>query len=375
MNHRRLFIALLLAPVLVIPAFPFIVHAQTPAPTVRAVLFYSPTCPHCEYVITETLPPLMEKYGKQLQIIGVDVTQPDGHTLFVAALQKFKLEQGGVPFLVIDSIYLVGSQEIPEKFPDLIDAYLSRGGVDWPDIPGLREAISQASKAGNSTAVAPAQSAPLQVTPIAATASVSPAAPRGFVPLDAHTPNWTEQFSRDPGGNSLAVLVLVGMLATMGSAINLLRRAPRRIPTQRSDWIIPVLGLVGLGIAGYLTYVETAHVEAVCGPVGDCNTVQQSTYARLFGVLPIGVLGMIGYTMIILIWSLGRFPNGQMGSFKDLAILAMATLGTLFSIYLTFLEPFVIGASCAWCLASSVIMTALFWLALPAGRRRILQTR
>ena len=33
--------------------------------------------------------------------------------------------------------------------------------------------------------------------------------------------------------------------------------------------------------------------------------------------------------------------------------------GTLFSIYLTFLEPFVIGASCAWCLASAVLMTAI----------------
>ena len=47
-------------------------------PVVHAVLFYSPTCPHCQYVITETLPPLMEKYGNQLQIMGVDVTQPKG---------------------------------------------------------------------------------------------------------------------------------------------------------------------------------------------------------------------------------------------------------------------------------------------------------
>jgi hypothetical protein len=42
-------------------------HAQTDPPTVRAVLFYSPTCGHCEYVITNTLLPMIEKYGDQLQ--------------------------------------------------------------------------------------------------------------------------------------------------------------------------------------------------------------------------------------------------------------------------------------------------------------------
>jgi uncharacterized membrane protein len=37
----------------------------------------------------------------------------------------------------------------------------------------------------------------------------------------------------------------------------------------------------------------------------------------------------------------------------------------LFSIYLTFLEPFVIGATCAWCLTSALIMTLLLWAAAP----------
>jgi uncharacterized membrane protein len=34
----------------------------------------------------------------------------------------------------------------------------------------------------------------------------------------------------------------------------------------------------------------------------------------------------------------------------------------IFSIYLTYLEPFVIGAVCAWCLTSSVVMTLLMLL-------------
>jgi len=40
-------------------------QAQT-TPVVHAVLFYSPTCPHCHLVINDTLLPLLEKYGDQL---------------------------------------------------------------------------------------------------------------------------------------------------------------------------------------------------------------------------------------------------------------------------------------------------------------------
>jgi uncharacterized membrane protein len=136
-------------------------------------------------------------------------------------------------------------------------------------------------------------------------------------------------------------------------------------------WLILILCLIGLGVAGYLAYVETAQVEAICGPVGDCNTVQQSEYARLFGVLPIGVLGLTGYLMILLAWVIGRSTNQRLAAYASLALLGLTTFGLLFSMYLTFLEPFVIGATCAWCLTSSILMTALFWLSLAPAREAI----
>ncbi len=101
----------------------------TPQPVVYAVLFYSPYCGHCEMVITQSLPPLFEKYGEQLYIVGVDVSQADGQAMFMTVLQHFKLESGGVPFLVVGDTYLIGSADIPEKFPSLIEQYLAQGGV------------------------------------------------------------------------------------------------------------------------------------------------------------------------------------------------------------------------------------------------------
>jgi uncharacterized membrane protein len=114
-------------------------------------------------------------------------------------------------------------------------------------------------------------------------------------------------------------------------------------------------------VAGYLTFVEASGAEAVCGPVGDCNTVQQSKYAMLFGVVPVGLFGLIGYLLIIGAWIVARLRSDRLSDIATVAIFGMTSFGTLFSIYLTFLEPFVIGATCAWCLTSAIVTTALFW--------------
>jgi uncharacterized membrane protein len=120
--------------------------------------------------------------------------------------------------------------------------------------------------------------------------------------------------------------------------------------------------LIGFCVAGYLAYVETTQGTAVCGPVGDCNTVQQSEYARLFGILPIGILGLAGYVMIFLAWLVARYASGRIMDLAAISLFIMTVLGTLFSMYLTWLEPFVIGATCAWCLTSAILMTTLMLL-------------
>jgi uncharacterized membrane protein len=133
-------------------------------------------------------------------------------------------------------------------------------------------------------------------------------------------------------------------------------------PTNQPEifWLIPTLSIIGLIIAGYLSFVEVSGSEAVCGPVGDCNAVQQSSYAKLFGTLPIGVLGLAGYVGILAAWALAKYGPTHLRSNAILAMWGMTLFGVLFSIYLTFLEPFVIGATCAWCVSSAIVITLQF---------------
>ena len=368
--RKRLLPAMLLG--LVFSVWSGLPSLSAEGPVVRAVLFYSPSCPHCHLVIEEALVPLFEQYGEQLEMVGVDTSTQGGSALFGSAIQCFDIpaEQQVVPMLIIGETILLGSYDIPDQFPGLIEHYLAQGGIDWPDIPGLRDALAAAPPEPTATltpmpisrAEAPEDNKETP-TPQAAHPQPSPTAmASGLILPSDPNPGLGERLAHDPAGNTLAIIVLVGMLLSVIGIIKLLGPVSGRVQFTRPSLWIPILCLAGGVVAAYLVYVETAQVHAVCGPVGDCNTVQQSQYARLFGVLPIGILGLAGYLALLGAWMVGRYGTERLARLGSMALLGMSSVGVLFSIYLTFLEPFVIGATCAWCLSSAVIMTALMWL-------------
>jgi len=176
-------------------------------------------------------------------------------------------------------------------------------------------------------------------------------------------------------GFGLGVAVLVFLIVALIYAIVVVGSAVfGRWPTQGREWItlaIPVLCVIGLGVAGYLTFVETRQAVAICGPVGDCNTVQSSPFARLFGFLPVGLLGLLGYVAILIAWTVGRLSSGGLSDLAAVAVFAFALFGVLFSMYLTYLELGVILAVCMWCLTSAVIMALLLMLAVGPALARL----
>lgn len=115
-----------------------------------------------------------------------------------------------------------------------------------------------------------------------------------------------------------------------------------------------VLTLIGIGIAGYLTYVHYEGLELAC-TTGGCERVQSSRYAKLGGV-PVPLIGLIGYVAIFA----SLLVRGELAR---LSTAAMTLGGFAFSVYLTYLELFEIDAICQWCVGSAVVMTLLAILA------------
>jgi uncharacterized membrane protein len=140
-------------------------------------------------------------------------------------------------------------------------------------------------------------------------------------------------------------------------------------PSLRSGrtWVLPALTLAGLIIAGYMSYVEIARVNAFCGPIGDCNAVQTSRYAKVFGVIPMALFGLAGYLAIFAGWAWHRSRTDRLARIAPLLVFAATLFGVLFSIYLTYIEIFVLRAVCAWCLANAAVMALLLVVATPAA--------
>jgi uncharacterized membrane protein len=296
-------------------------HAQEA--TVRLLYFYTPTCPNCKIVSQQVFPALREQYGTQLEILEVDASVADGSAFFQETLAQLNVPSNrrGVPFIVIGESTLVGSLEIPEQLPGLIAAHLAAGGLDWPDLPGIETWVARGGTE-----------------------------PRG--------PSLEERWAQDPAGNAVAVALLVVMLVML-LLLSRPARWQQRLARRLPSWATFADGAVGLGAAVYLTYVETQHVEAFCGPVGRCNVVQQSQYALVFGFIPLALIGVLGYVALLSTYAYGKWGKGELTRYAPLAFFGMAWFGFLTSIALTYLQPFVIGATCFWCLTSAASMTLM----------------
>ena len=365
---RRIALFALLLLILAAAGMPLVARAQD-APVVRAVLFYSPTCPHCHKVIQEDLPPLVKKYGDQLQILLINVTTQGGQELYQAAAKSVPIPDNkrGVPALVVGNTLLVGDKDIPEQLPGIVDQGLASGGIDWPAIPGLDRVLAEmeARKAAQQTPTATETAAP-SVTP-ASPAESQPDAGASLNEVDVKAVSemsLSERLALDPTGSAIALVTLVVMLGMLLWAVIYWVRSGFSFTPGPSwlNWALPLLAIIGAGVAFYLAFIETTGSEAVCGPVGDCNAVQQSAYAMLFGVLPVGVLGLLGYLVILALWAWQYLSNASLGEKIGWMLPAITFFGVAFSAYLTFLEPFVIGAICMWCMTSAWIMTILLFL-------------
>jgi uncharacterized membrane protein len=127
-----------------------------------------------------------------------------------------------------------------------------------------------------------------------------------------------------------------------------------KLPTEATlRRLIAFVATLGVAVATYITIVESGGGTPVCvAGGGGCATVAESSYSHIAGV-NIAIFGIIGY-ILLLASAFFRNDVARFGGF------AVALGGFGFSVYLTYLELFVIDAICQWCVASAVLMTVLF---------------
>jgi len=135
-------------------------------------------------------------------------------------------------------------------------------------------------------------------------------------------------------------------------------------------WLLMTLLVVaGIGVSGYLAWSHLMNQEIVCGQSQGCDIVDQSQYAELIiGNIPVSVMGLLSYLAMFLLLILRGRVLSEWDSYFPLAVFGISLSGMLFSLYLTYMELFVILGVCKWCVTSAAILTLIFLLSIAELR-------
>jgi uncharacterized membrane protein len=121
-----------------------------------------------------------------------------------------------------------------------------------------------------------------------------------------------------------------------------------------------VLAILGLLDSIYLTWVKFTGKYALCGPIGNCESVNTSKYSEIFGI-PIALLGAGAYLVIILLLLI-ESRSSFWEEFSLVVVFGTSLIGVLYSIYLTYIEIAVLMAICPYCVISAIILVLLLVL-------------
>ncbi|MDB4900065.1 MAG: hypothetical protein JWN53_1873 [Gemmatimonadetes bacterium] len=122
-----------------------------------------------------------------------------------------------------------------------------------------------------------------------------------------------------------------------------------------------LVALAGVFVALYLALYKLGYIGTLVCAVGSCETVQTSRWATVLGI-PVAVWGVGFYVAVLATALVGLRDDLVERAAVSQLLVAMTATGVLVSLWLTYLELFVIHAICMWCVVSAILATVLFAL-------------
>jgi uncharacterized membrane protein len=129
-----------------------------------------------------------------------------------------------------------------------------------------------------------------------------------------------------------------------------------------------LLSLTGLFISAYLYLYKIGKIGSLACGTGGCETVQWSPWSRVAGI-EVSLVGVLGYASLLVLCLAALRPSTVHRREPALLLAVLSGLAVGFTLYLTYLELFVIHAICRWCVASGVVIVGIFILSLLDLRR------
>jgi uncharacterized membrane protein len=128
--------------------------------------------------------------------------------------------------------------------------------------------------------------------------------------------------------------------------------------------VAALVALIGLADSMYLTVEHLTGQSVRCTVISGCSEVLSSPYATIHGY-PLALLGAIAYFAVFSLATLAAFGYRVV----DRLLLLVVTLMFLTTLWLLYLQAFVIRQFCQFCLLSALVTITLSLLVLFASRR------
>jgi uncharacterized membrane protein len=126
--------------------------------------------------------------------------------------------------------------------------------------------------------------------------------------------------------------------------------------------------LTGVFISAYLWLYKLGKIGTLTCGTGGCETVQLSAYSRFLGI-EVAAIGALGYTLLLVLSLASLNARPAVAARLITALVVLSGMALLFTLYLKYLELFVIHAICRWCVASAVLILVFFVLVVLERRR------
>jgi uncharacterized membrane protein len=121
-------------------------------------------------------------------------------------------------------------------------------------------------------------------------------------------------------------------------------------------WCVIIIAFAGFIDATYLTLVHFLGDVPSCTFIKGCEIVTTSKYSLIFNI-PVALFGSLYYLLIFFL-GVSLLEKMRMSVVKTLALLTW--LGFAASIYFLYLQLFIIGALCLFCMVS-FISSMVLW--------------
>src|SRR5437763_14922398 len=143
------------------------------------------------------------------------------------------------------------------------------------------------------------------------------------------------------------------MPTAVSQSLNPLATGARREQNPRLLLAIALVALAGIAVSSISLYHHFATTKtSFCnfGESFNCDLVNRSSYSTFLGV-PVALIGILGYLLILALATIYR----QKAETPYILLIA-SVCGTVFALYLTYLEAYVIHAWCILCLSSFAVI-------------------